>query len=118
MREIKFRGKRKDTGEWVYGDFLKPTDYHFCIRERISGATHYVESETVGQYTGLKDKNGKEIYGGDRVKIQDEVVTIFFNESMASWDYEYEGGDCEPIVLDGSYYDPSGFEVIGNIHEE
>lgn len=60
MREIKFRGKRVDNGEFVYGSYLKDVTGHYIVD--YSGIKYLIEKETVGQFTGLKDKNGKEIY--------------------------------------------------------
>jgi uncharacterized phage protein (TIGR01671 family) len=67
MREILFRGKTYD-GEWVYGGYFKGGDCHF-IPKGIGAAFVEVKQETVGQFTGLFDSNGKKIFEGDIVSF-------------------------------------------------
>ena len=69
MREIKFRGKRIDTGEWVYGFYYEKPSGKSHIYNNQTRLHHKVDPATVGEDTGLKDKYGKEIYKGDVVKI-------------------------------------------------
>lgn len=129
-RKIMFRGKRVDSGEWIYGmlDCIFKED-GFTTISYVDNEGFYLEDkvdyETVGQFTGLLDKNGKEIYEGDIVKViytQFEEDTIHEIKYFAD-DYSYPAFDLEPCI---DFAESNSFqyayliytlEVIGNIHD-
>ena len=83
MREIEFRGKRIDNGEWVYGYYAKTTLNEFSPRIHHviieNGIMWYVDADMVGQYTGLKDEHGNKIYEGDIINVCEEYGGISYN---------------------------------------
>lgn len=106
MREIRFRGLRTDGKGWVYGHYFY--DRHVMQSYIIDDETNVdVFSDSVGQFTGLKDRNGKYIYEGDLVNVP----------------YNYIGiNDVKYIEEEGRFsiskYKISVLEIIGNIHEQ
>ncbi len=109
MRDIQFRGKRKDNGCWVYGNLI-------MIRGRAHinavNRTGIVEPDTVGEYTGHDDITGKRIFEGDIIRYANGIGSIVWSEPNAAFMCREE---------DGEYHEwfslLENIEVIGNIHE-
>lgn len=125
MREIKFRGQRKDDKEWIYGGIAfggeKFENRVYITNPKVHDEgvlwLYDVENETVGQYTGLKDKNGKEIYEGD---ILSSGYAVTFVDSYdpsnlgldSCWYAQRNNFESYfPLIIGEDY------EVMGNIYE-
>lgn len=124
-RTIKFRGKRRDTEKWIYGDLLTSdgTECEISDWNKIDYSRYDVIPETVGQFTGLLDKNGKEIYEGDIVSVKDftnvylspYIGKVIFRGGQWSVEYYKEYRCCPPLFFDD--FADRKTEVIGNIHD-
>lgn len=131
MREILFRGKRVDNGEWIFGNILHQTNHygHICDRWFIIEGSYIddygidfpvqVQKKTIGQYIGLCDKNGNRIFEGgilaDPEAPKDDAGTVCYGKSNCTC--------CDGIY--GFYTDggadlryASQYVIIGNIHDK
>ena len=116
MREILFKAKRLDNGEWVEGYYIGPIgvlDVHeICDVHDITGPRVEVDPSTVCQYTGLKDKNGKRIFEGDNVydPHENSIYTVEWNENNAIFQMAH---DWRRRSVETAYY----CEIIGDIYD-
>lgn len=126
MREILFRGKRKDRGGWVEGLLLEqdvPTSKSYIVHcividqnenqtDILEHCLHEVAPDTVGQYTGLTDMQDAKIFEGDIVQFGGEYGKIEYSEDEAMFQVVFEGW-----LTDFDHLRGTDVVVIGNIHD-
>lgn len=115
MREILFRGKRTDNGEWVEGFYLFTKENTHPVIIDTECCSHIVVPETVGQYTGQDDRNGRKIFEGDIFKGKFSNYVFWFEESETTFVYgsSYKG----EYKIQPFRQTLREIELIGNIYD-
>lgn len=134
-REIEFRGKRLDNDEWLYGDLMHGNQggcYIYPLDAENLYTENKVDPDTVGQFTGTKDKHGKKVFEGDVVRRRDSAFgyvdtgVVKYDCHLGAFVLEYEsyGRTYQSTFKDGFSYNDGkctidgtySYEVIGNIY--
>lgn len=121
MREIKFRGKRLDNGEWVFGDIWQHNGRVDIVNDRATAFP--VDPETVGQYAGLPDREGEDIYedyildGSYKNPMSGEMVKRHYKVTYKKGGFYAEMIGHHPFGTTLLYFENENAVVIGNIHD-
>ena len=121
MREILFRGKRIDSGEWAEGYYVPMGEYHYILTGRLElvpylDFEHFpVNPETVGRFSGLTDRNGVKIFEGDIVHVK--ARSCSFTGCVIYWPEEARYVCKTKFDMRYAICNKFEFEVLGNIYD-
>lgn len=122
MVTIKFRGKDIEDGEWLYGDLIQRLGYYPAIlttypteEGKVGYAERAVKEDTVGQFSTLRDKNGKEIYAGDILKVGEEKDLLEVRFVRGVFAFLWNGDLDNEFPCNAPTHEWA--EVVGNIHD-